>query len=414
MNKASSVDTWTYSATNAAPQICEFGHDNWVLALAAALILSASSDLTPVNPGLVDPRRLHATVLKLSSMHDRNTNNLGLEEAAGWVLQEFRKINGLQSDVFRYHIEKGPRVPIAKDVAEVVAILPGETDRRVIIGGHLDSINMAETDWQGRAPGANDDASGVSLTLELARLMSTKRWKQTLVFVAFSGEEQGLLGSSALAKRAREEHWKIDAVLNNDIVGGSSDLHGHHDNRVRVFSEESPEHNSRELARYTAYLADPSGSRRDGGGVELVLRPDRFGRGGDHTPFNQQGFTAIRFVDSVEEYARQHTPKDEIEAMDFGHLANVARLNLRLAESLALADLTPTQVRVSRKQSKDSTITWQASPDTRYVLYSRLTTSPVWTSAQEVPPTGKVTVPVDKDDHVFAIGALGGIPVEAK
>jgi hypothetical protein len=357
---------------------------------------------------------MHATVLHLSGMHDRNTNNLGLEEAAGWVAEEFRKVPGLQVELFRYHVDQGPRVPIAKDVSEVVAVLPGETDRRVIVGGHLDSINMQEPDWQGKAPGANDDGSGVALTLELARLMATRKWKQTLVFIAFSGEEQGLFGSTALAERASVEGWKIDGFLNNDMVGNSSDVHGHHDTRVRIFSEESPRHNSREMARYTAWLADPTGKRRDGGGVELVMRADRFGRGGDHTPFNRQGYNAIRFVDAVEEYSRQHTPKDEIEPMDFGHLTMVARLNLRLAESLAQADLPPAQVRLSRRQSKDSTITWEASPDTRYVLFWRPTTSANWTNSQEIPPTGTVTVPVDKDDHVFAVGSLGGIPVEAK
>jgi hypothetical protein len=382
--------------------------------LAAALVLANSLDLSPINPALVDTRRLHATVMKLSSFHDRNTSNLGLEEAAGWVITEFRKIPGLETELYQYHIDPDERVPQAKDVSEVIAVLPGETDRRVIIGAHLDSINLSEPDWQGRAPGANDDASGVALTLELARLMATRKWKQTLVFVATSGEEQSLFGATALAKRAKREGWKIDAYLNNDMVGNTSDLHGHHDNRVRIFSEEKPTHNSRELARFAAWLADPTGTRRDGGGVQLVFRADRFGRAGDHSPFNDEGFTAIRFVDSVEEYSRQHTPKDEIEAMDFGHLANVARLNLRLAESLALADAPPTKVRVGWQKSKDATISWIAAPETRYMLFWRDTTSPVWTNYEEIPSTGKVTVPVDKDDHFFGVAALGGIPVIAR
>jgi hypothetical protein len=385
-----------------------------VVGLLALTVLAPGTDLCPIDLRKVDIHRLHDTVAKLSSWHDRNTNNLGLEEAAGWVYTELKSIQNLQVERYTYPIRQGSRVPLDKNVSEVVAVLPGETNRRVIIGGHMDTINMIEQGIGGKAPGANDDASGVAVTMELARLMSTRKWKQTLVFVAFSGEEQGLLGSTALARRARAENWQIDAVLNNDIVGGASDDIGHRDPRVRVFSEESDLHNSRELARYAAYLADPSGTRRDGGGVELVFRPDRFGRGGDHTPFNREGFTAIRFVDSVEEYSRQHTPKDEIGYMDFGHLTNVARLNLKLAESLALADMGPSKVRVDRRQSKDSTITWEASPDTHYVLYWRSTTSPTWTNAQEVPPTGRVTVRVDKDDHVFAIGALGGIPVEAK
>jgi hypothetical protein len=368
----------------------------------------------PVDPKLVDQKRLRQTVEKLASWHDRNTSNPGLVEAAGWVADQFKSIPGLQVETFQYAIHAGPRVPEDKLVPEVIAVLPGETDSRILVGGHMDSINMAEAGVHGRAPGANDDGSGVALTLEVARLMSTRKWRHTMVFVGFSGEEQGLLGSAALARRARDEKWKIDAVLSNDIVGNSRSVAGKHDDRVRVFSEESERHNSRALAQYAGWIADPSGRRRDGGGAELVFRADRFGRGGDHSSFNHEGFTAIRFVDSVEEYTRQHTAFDLPEAMDFHHLAEVTMLNLRLAESLADAAEPPTDVRLDRRQGHDSTVTWKGESKGRYVLYWRLTTNPTWTNFREVPATGRVTVPVDKDDHIFAIGAMGGIPVEAK
>lgn len=361
----------------------------------------------------VDPSRLRATVEKLASWPNRNTNNPTLTEAAEWIASRFREIPGLEVELMKYRIEPSPRVPEAKEVVEVVATLPGKTDRRVIIGGHFDSINMTDQkDLSLRAPGANDDASGVALTLESARILATRKWNQTLTFVAFSGEEQGLLGSAALAKRAREEGWKIDAVLSNDMVGNSRNLHGQADDReVRVFSEESPSHNSRELARFIEWLNRTSGNRH---GVKLVFRADRFGRGGDHSSFNHEGFTAVRFVEVDEEYSRQHTPNDLPEFVDFDYLANNTRIDIQTAASLADAPEPPTRVRADRAQSHDALITWEGDPNAKYVVYWRATTSPVWQEWREVTGTRAVFPKVSKDDNVFAVGAPGGIPIEAK
>jgi hypothetical protein len=336
-----------------------------------------------------------------------------LNEAAEWIAGEFGKIPGLKVEKFTYHIEKGPRVPEAKDVVEVVAVLPGRTDRRVIVGGHFDTINMTPGNTiDSPAPGANDDASGVSLTLEMARVLATRSWDQTLVFVAFSGEEQGLFGSAALAKSAKQQGWNIDAVLSNDMVGNSVNLRGERDDRhVRVFSEESEVHQSRELARWIEYVQRSSGSRF---GVKLVFRRDRFGRGGDHTPFNREGFTAVRFVEVHEEYSRQHTPNDLPEFVDERYLANVAKVNLRAMANLAGAGAQPHRVHVDPKQGYESHISWTGNADADYIVYWRETTSPVWQFSRTVHGLSGTIKEAHKDDHVFAVGAPGGIPVEAK
>lgn len=370
----------------------------------------------------VDPKRLQATVEKLATWHDRNTNNPTLFEAADWISGEFKKIPGLQVELFKYNVQKGSRVAADKEVVEVVATLPGRTDRRVIVGGHFDTINMVEKELAAslaaKAPGANDDASGVALTLELARILSTQKWDQTLVFVAFSGEEQGLLGSAALAKRAKEENWKIDAVLSNDMVGNSQNKNGQkNDKQVRVFSEEwtpaikTPEHNSRELARYIEWMIR---DKVKGHGVKLVFRADRFGRGGDHTPFNREGFTAVRFVEVEEEYSRQHTPDDLPGAMDWKYLANNAKVDLIAMATLATAAEPPTNVRIDRSQGHDTHIRWHATPGVHYVVYWRDTTSPTWQGMKDLGEVAETTIAkINKDDHVFAIGAVGGIPIVA-
>jgi hypothetical protein len=361
----------------------------------------------------VDQSRLRATVEKLSSYNTRNTNTPELLHAANWLADEFRKIPGMQVELMPYTVEAGRRILATKEVVQVVATLPGRTDRRIIIGGHLDSYVVEGDPMTANAPGANDDASGVALTLEIARLMAGKQWENTLVFVGFTGEEQGLLGSTALAKRATAEGWTIDAVLSNDTVGSSGNKNKQSNKKqVRVFSDESPDHESRELARYVEWVGR---QKMKGFGAKLVLRADRFGRGGDHTPFARENFNAVRFIEVHEEYTRQHTTDDLIEHMDFGYLENVARLNLAVATELASAAPQPTDVRIDRAQGHDTHLTWTALPGVRYVVFWRDTGSPAWQKAHEVGAVGEAVIQkVNKDDHFFAVGAVGGLPVAAR
>jgi hypothetical protein len=382
-----------------------------VFLVSLALYLQVPVDLTRQ----IQPDRMREVVAHLSAMPNRNTNNATLTEAAQYIAEQYRKIPGLQVEIMKYTLPKGSRIPVEKGVVEVVATLPGETDRRVIVGGHFDSINMQEpANLDAVAPGANDDLSGMSQAMECARVMAQYKWKNTLVFVAFSGEEQGLYGSRALARRAKAEGWKIDAVLSSDIVGSSVSLNGQSDkHHVRVFSEESPLHNSRELARFIEWN---SRGKLRGFSPTLVFRRDRFQRGGDHSSFNAEGYTAVRFTEAFEEFTRQHTKDDRLEFVDFNYLANVARLNLLTAAALANAGPNPENVRMAPRQAHDTIIRWTPAAGQKYTVYWRETNSPIWKASREVDAgKGEATIEkINKDDYFFAVGATGGVPIEAK
>ncbi|MDR3688858.1 MAG: M20/M25/M40 family metallo-hydrolase [Fimbriimonas sp.] len=383
---------------------------------SAFLILQTQGDLVrEVRPDL-----MKEVVGHLSAMPNRNTNNATLTQAAEYIADIYRRIPGLQVEIMKYEAPKSSRVPEAKEVVQVLATLPGETDRRIVIGGHFDSINMQDRSLDAIAPGANDDLSGMSQAIEVARVMAKIKWRNTLVFVAFSGEEQGLFGSRALARRAKVEGWKIDAVLSSDIVGNSASLNGQTDkHHVRVFSEDAPiagsrglgsTDNSRELARFIEWNA--RGKLR-GFEPKLVFRRDRYQRGGDHTSFNQEGFSAVRFTEVYEEFTRQHTKDDLVKFVDFNYVENVARLNLITAASLANADPAPTQVRLDPRQAHDTIVRWRPVAGVTYRIYWRDSTSPVWQHSMDVDAKlGEAKISkVNKDDTTFGIGAVGGVPV---
>jgi hypothetical protein len=374
------------------------------------MLMAAMLTLQAAEPS---PERLMATVERLAAFPTRNSLSPGVRDACAWVADQFRKIPGCEVELMEYVLPAGRRIPEDTPCVQVVATLPGETDDWVLVGGHLDSLNLAGPAATARAPGANDDASGVALALECARLLSGKKYRNTLVFVAFTGEEQGLHGSRALAQREKEKGRKIVAVLNNDTVGASENLSGQSDkSRVRVFSDSAAETGSRELARYVEWLAREAAGEF---GVKLVFRSDRFGRGGDHTPFAEAGYPAVRFIEVFEEYSRQHTDQDLPEFVDPQYLANVARVNLHSLRALAMAGPAPGDVRVVRDQSHDTTLSWTAEPGTEYAVYWRATTSPVWEGRQAVGSGGRATIRLmNKDDHVFAVGAVPGVPVEAR
>jgi Zn-dependent M28 family amino/carboxypeptidase len=379
-----------------------------MLASLAAIIF-----MTQPNPqdllAQVDQARLRATVETLSSFTTRNTNSPELTNACEWIAGEFRKIPGCEVEIMRYPVTASRRITRDMEVVQVIATLKGETDDIVMMGGHIDSLNLEVDAETGRAPGANDDASGVAASLETCRILAGQKRRNTLKFVAFSGEEQGLLGSTALAKRAKAEGWKVQAVLSNDTVGSSSNLAGQkNDKQVRVFSEEGEGHHSRELARYIEWLVNHEVKDFS---IKLVFRRDRFGRGGDHTPFVAEGFNAVRFVEVHEEYTRQHTPNDVIDHMDFAYLAKVTQANVSSLSSLGDARPGPAQLRVQRADNHQSHLTWKADEGTSYVVFWRDTTSPTWQGAKVVGAVGETTLDMNVDDHTFAIGSLGGIPV---
>lgn len=380
----------------------------------------------------VDPARMRRDVEMLAKFNTRNTLSPQLIESATWLRDQYRSIPGVKAELMTYVLPKGRRVTEDKQVVQVVAWLdssdtPANTleelkgKRVVAIGGHLDSLNLEVNPETGRAPGANDDASGTILALECARAMSRRKWDNVIVFVGFTGEEQGLHGSRALAKFAKANDWKLEAVLSNDTVGSSSNLAGQKNTKqVRIFSDEATTHNSRELARFCAWSVAQDLKEFS---IKLVTRADRFGRGGDHTPFAQEGFSAVRYIEVHEEYTRQHTPNDLPEYMDWAYLANVTKANLAPLSRLANAGPAPSQVRVVRDQSHDTTVSFMGAPGQTYRLYWRTTTSAVWEGSTTVkaqnaePDTIEVKhmfAKINKDDHVFAVGAEGGVPIEAR
>ncbi len=385
-----------------------------LMAMLAATAIAGEKELAAEVSG----KRLMATVAELASWPNRNTNNQTAVEAAEWLAEQYRALPGMKVELMRYAVAKGPRIREAKEVVQVVATLEGRSPRRVLMGGHLDTIAMPLPGWDSVSPGANDDASGVAATLECARILAAQgKHENTLVFIAFTGEEQGLFGAKALAERAKAEKWVIEGFLNNDTVGSSQTVDGRKEKKtVRVFSvAQMPDESTgsaRELARFLEWTTR---SKVRGFSAKLVFRNDRFGRGGDHTPFMQAGFPAVRITESLEEYARQHTDQDLPQFVDSRYLANVTRLNLLTLACLASAGPPPSRVRIDRAQGGDTRLTWTGSKSGRYVAYWRETTSPVWQGSKESEASGEVVLKgIHKDDHEFAVGALGGVPVPAE
>jgi hypothetical protein len=257
--------------------------------------------------------------------------------------------------------------------------------RIVLVTGHYDSRNSDTLNVKDDAPGANDDASGTAVSLECARVLSKLKFPATIIFLTVAGEEQGLNGSGHFAKMAKEQGWDLEAVLNNDIVGGDKGV-GQDHSVVRVFSEGIPnvgseqdskrirglggesDSTSRELARY---IAEVGRSYDTGVKPMLIFRLDRYLRGGDHFSFNQQGFAGVRFTEYREDFHHQHQNVrtesgieygDLLKFVDFDYVANVARLNAATLASLASPPAPPANVHLLTKDlENDSTLTWETS-----------------------------------------------------
>ena len=332
----------------------------------------------------------------------------------------------------------GGRISRAVTLKNVLATLPGtdENDSRVyIVSGHYDSRVSGSMDSTSFAPGANDDASGTAVAMELARVMSKNEYAATIIFAAVSGEEQGLFGAANIAKRAKAEAWNIDAMITNDIVGNSwssgTDLK---DNlRLRVFSEGVPaaeteaqarlrqsaggENDSpaRQLARYIKEIGERYVDQLN---VTLIYRRDRFLRGGDHTPFSREGFTAVRLTEMNENYARQHQDVREEEGVQYGDLpefvdynyvAKVARTNMAVLANLASAPASPDSVGVMiTRLTNDTTLRW-AQPKGKapagYYVLMRETHVPFWQRKFYTEKT-EITLPYSKDNYFFAVQSV--------
>jgi hypothetical protein len=339
----------------------------------AALLLTrlpfraASTAPDSLNPQVsavvskISEAQIAATQKKLESFGTRNIYSSqddpqhGIGAARRWISDQFQSYSPkLQVSFDEHGIKAYGRVYKDVKIYNVVAVLPGvsEPERRLIVSGHYDSMNMVfKTSPDGKrvldadatvaaiAPGVTDDGSGTAAVLELARVMSQYQFRKTIIFVAFAGEEYGLLGSSAYATEAKARGDLIEGVFNNDIIGSDLRGDGSKGNRtINIYSEDPEDSASRELARYIRETASRYIPEMD---VNLVFRHDRFGRGGDHSPFNASGYAAVRFTTPYENFANQHTAFDTFANTAPPFTALVTKANAAALSSLALAPRTP-------------------------------------------------------------------------
>ncbi len=418
-----------------------------VMSVCSAGMVRADEPLLWEVARAPDAGELHATVQTLvnfgtrHSLSDTVSAKRGIGAARRWVQSQFEQIGracgGCLRVVTPMQTVTGPRVPKPTEIVDVVAIQTGTTDpqRVIVLTGHIDSRVTDPQNATADAPGADDDASGVALVLEAARILSRYKFAATLVYGVLSGEEQGLYGGKLLAEYAKHEGWRVEADLNNDIVGGTRGLNGVVDNtRVRIFSEgvratETPDEArqrrfqggeddsaSRNVARYAKGLAEayiPNWS------VALVYRLDRFGRGGDHSAFNDAGFPAVRFTENAEDYRHQHEDVrsvagvefgDTIANVDFSYLAKVTATNLLAAAAMAAAPPPPTDVKIAGAVTADTKLSWTASPGSAAAGYRvrwRDTSMPSWGFSRDVGGVDTITLSdVVIDDFVFGVASL--------
>ena len=435
----------------------------------------------PADPALaaalknVSANDIHATIEKLVSFNNRSTlssmdtdlaPNTGIGAAAAWIAAEFERISAACNHCLEVKRDEftepgsdaaNSRIRRPTKLVNVYAILkgtdPAQANRRVLVTGHYDSRNSDNFNTHDAAPGANDDASGVAVSIECARVLSKLKFPSTIVFVAVAGEEQGLNGSLHLAKLAKAEGWGLEAVLNNDIVGGDTTpgQEGDEDkSAVRVFSEGVPSpatpegsaeavariHNlgsdsdspSRELARA---LIDVSRTYSENSEIRgplsvhhlrpvMIFRADRYLRGGDHTSFNLEGFAAVRLTEWRENFDHQHQNVrvengvqygDLIQYDDFGYIANVARLNAATLATLAAAPGVPQNVHILTAALDNNTeLAWDApvgAPSgTAYEVVWRATELPNWTTFVSAGSEHTMKLPVSKDNVVFGVRSV--------
>lgn len=420
--------------------------------IAIGLASPATAHISP--PGNPKPERLKADVEKLVSFGTRHTLSSatdpkrGIGAARKWAQGEFEKIakacNGcLRTELLERNMS-GPRIPNGVNIVDVLAIKPGKMgwDHVIIIAGHIDSRVSDVMDFTKDAPGANDDGSGSALVIEAARIMAQQpQTEATIVFALLSGEEQGLMGGRLLAETAKERGWKVSAMLNNDIVGGTVGTDGRKvDNVVRVFSEgiRASEDLAGQMARRNSGGEDDGPSRalmRYADKVAAtaypdvtldvfgVRRPDRFARGGDHLPSLELGFPAIRYTVGVENYNQQHQDLrtengieygDTVDKMDFGYLAKVTALNVLTATALAEAPPAPTSATLGGAVTSDTTVKWDAAPGAqRYRVYQRPADAQDWTFVRDVYGTETVLDGLIVDDHFVGVSSVNAKGAES-
>ena len=409
---------------------------------------------------------LKSYINKLVSFSTRHTlstktdSKKGIGAARNWIISKFNEFapnsNGrLSTELDRWTLQKdGRSVDTITDMGNAMAILKGtdQADKRIfVITGHMDSRVTNIFNRTSEAPGANDDGSGVAAVIECARVMSRYQFPATIIFAALSGEEQGLYGADHLSEKAKQNNWNIEALLNNDIIGSnnSNETHIIDNTKVRVFSEGLPAFElekqatvirrlglendgaSRQLARYVKEIGERYIANLE---VVMVYRNDRFLRNGDHSPFVQKGFTAVRITEMNENYEHQHQDLriengikygDLPEFMDLEYLKKNTAMNLANLANLAKSPSAPQQVTVNVRNLGNSTyLSWKASATGKvkgYYIMMRQTYQPFWEKKFFTLKT-EMRLPFSKDNYFFAVQSVSEdgneslpvIPVEGK
>jgi Zn-dependent M28 family amino/carboxypeptidase len=433
-------------------------------ALAACLTSSAAMASAPPNdvpPGSVpqlheiaaapSAERIEADIRRLVGFGTRHTlsetesDTRGIGAARRWIEAEFERISAqcggcLEVITVSGTVSGEERIPEPTEIVNVIAIQRGtqDPDRVVMMSGDIDSRVSDVMDYTSDSPGANDNASGIAGTLEAARVLSKYDFGATIVYAALSGEEQGLFGGKILADYAQEHGWRIEAVLNNDMIGNIAGINGVIDNTTaRVFSEgtrvnETPEEArqrrftggevdspSRNLARYINRMADEYIRNLD---VMMIYRLDRFGRGGHHRPFNDIGAPAVRVMETNEHYDRQHQTLrtengvvygDTLDGVNFEYAAKLTALNAVSLAGMAWAPPPPANVEIEGAVSPDTTLRWTRPPESQapdlagYKIYWRLTTEPEWTHSRYVGDVAEFTLEdVVIDNYFFGVASV--------
>jgi len=399
----------------------------------------------------ISPARIEGYINKLAGFRTRHTmsdtvsDTEGIGAARRWIKSELERCGAAQGGrlqvAFDSHVAPvSARISRPTEIVNVVATLPGtqaaSVDRMYVVSGHYDSRNTDIMDAKGDAPGANDDASGTAAVMEMACVMARYKFDATLVFMTVAAEEQGLLGAAHWAEQARQKNLNIAGMFTNDIIGSSRDEHGKVDNtQVRLFAEGLPvqkensdavrtliqtggENDS--LSRQLARAVKEAGERYvPKFRVNIIQRRDRYLRGGDHMPFLERGYAALRFTEPAEDFNHQHQNirtengvliGDLPQYDDFNYIAQVARVNAAALSSLSLAPAAPAKVQVrTAKLQNDTELVWQANaePDLAgYRVVWRDTTAAEWQGSQFVGKATEFTVPLSKDNYYFGVQAI--------
>lgn len=397
----------------------------------SSTLLAAPDKALQAALAQVDGARMKATVEKLVTFGTRHTlsdttsEKRGIGAARKWIFDEMSRYaaqsDGHMTVAYQRSMQQSARTgdkPV--EITNVVATIKGTSDptRVYIVTGHYDSRNTDINDATGDAPGADDDASGVAVVMELARILSKMPQRATIVLAPVAGEEQGLLGSKGLSEFAEAQGWNVEGMITNDIVGGVEGGSGAVDNHtIRIFAGTTKPIGESAARHWGRYVRDVVRENLPQVKPRLVYRVDRFGRGGDHIPFYQKGLPAIRFTEAHENYRRQHQNVRMENGVQYGdlpqyvsadYMALVASVNLATVYSAAAAPAAPRDVKVAGAVTDDTTLTWAAAGDdvAGYELVMRETTADEWERVFDIGKVASYTMKgVPIDNYFFGIRA---------